>query len=368
MKRICLVLCLTFTTVMGNAQQPNQTFEMKPIEYVMQDDTPYGFGRSGTNGTLEDIKVYIATKIKMQSANGAQTWVCKYGANLDTLITAIKVNDFMMGERVIETFADGIRISEYIADNYTAVKKQVDDKIAMYTDKLTELRKNEPWIDKEKQKAEELAALEREQRYRLIGDIEYEFTEPIGPIQTKLITNALGAKVTYQYYVNESGYEVMHGKYSISAIYQDYKYWDGGAKGWVYYNGTETLTYHYRNGILHGKVVYQSNVKETSTFGNPRDRSNSYNFDIYKGFLTGGFNFSYNGITYTGKAVNGILEYCNYQTNDGFHGKLTSNPNSKSVSIAEINNGYRTFEFDSEIQLPSVLAPIPMFRFPLIGN
>src|SRR5699024_431893 len=109
--------------------------------------------------------------------------------------------------------------------------------------------------------------------------------------------------------------------------------------------GTETLTETYRNGILHGPLTYKCNANTSSTFGNPELINRSYKLNIYKGFLTGDFKFSYNGITYTGKAINGILEYCNYQTDNGFHGKLTSNPNSKSVSVAEINNGNRTFEF-----------------------
>lgn len=212
------------------------------------------------------------------------------------------------------------------------------------------------------------APYEMEQRRRMLGDYETEFTEPAGPIQTKSGTNPLGAKVTYEYYVNENGYEVKHGKMTTLMTFKDHKYYVGGNHGFIHITGTETLTVTYRNGILHGPLTYKCNANTDSTFGNPEDINRSYNLNIYKGFLTGNFKFESNGIIYTGKAVNGILEYCDYQTNDGFHGKLTSNPNSKSVSVAEINNGYRTFEYDSSIKLPTIIAIMPSFSFPLIGE
>lgn len=367
MRRICLTVCAIFIALIGHAQSVGQEFTMKPVEYAILDNTPYGFARSGSNHTDSDISVSVILKPNTEKRD--EQWRCKYGAKLDTLIVAIQKNDFMSGWRDIKTFPNGIAISEYLSDNYTKVRTDAEAKIIAYTNKLAELRKNEPWIDKEKQRAEELAALEQEQRYRLVGDIEYEFTEPIGAIQTKSLTNAQGAKVTYQYYVNENGYEVKHGKYSVTMNFNNHKYWTGlDAYGWVYLDGVETLTYYYRNGIVHGKLTYSRDVKTASTFGNEMKLKDSYDLDIYKGFLTGNFKFSYNGITYTGKAINGILEYCNYQTGNGFHGKLTSNPNSKSVSVAEINNGNRTFEFDSNIELPSIIATMPMFRFSLIGK
>lgn len=94
----------------------------------------------------------------------------------------------------------------------------------------------------------------------------------------------------------------------------------------------------------------------------------TYNFQIYKGFLTGNFKFEYNDITYTGKATNGILDYCDHETITGFHGKLKSNSSSKTVSVAEINNGNRTFVFDGSIELQTVIVTMPLFRFPLIGK
>ena len=367
MKRISLTVCATLIALMSYGQNAGQEFTMKPVEYVIQDDTPYGFARSGTNHTNSDISVSVVSQPNKDKRE--EQWRCIYGAKLDTLIVAIQKNDFMNGWRDVKTFPNGIAISEYLSDNHAKVMAEAELKITAYTNKLAELRKNEPWIDKQKQKEEELAALERKNRYRLVGDIEYEFTEPTGAIQTKSLTNAQGAKITYQYYIGNDGYEVKHGKYSVTMNFNNHKYWTGlGAYGWVYLDGVETLTYYYRNGIVHGKLTYSRDVRTTSTFGNAMKLKDSYNLDNYKGFLSGNFKFEYKGITYTGKAVNGILEYCDYQTNNGFHGKLTSNPNSKSVSVAEINNGNRTFEFDSSIELPSIIATMPMFRFPLIGN
>ncbi|MCC8063212.1 MAG: hypothetical protein LIO68_08255 [Rikenellaceae bacterium] len=367
MKRISLTVCATLIALMSYGQNAGQEFTMKPMEYVVIDDTPYGFARSGTNHTNSDISVAVALQLNKDKKD--EQWRCKYGAKLDTLIVAIQKNDFMNGWRDVKTFPNGIAISDYLYDNHAKVIAEAETKITAYTNKLAELRKNKPWIDKQKQKEEELAALERENRYRIVGNMEYEFTEPTGPIQTKSCTNVFGAKVTYQYYVNENGYEVKHGKMTTTMTFKDHKYWTGLSKlGYVYVTGTETLTETYRNDILHGPLTYRCNVNTDATFSNPEKLNISYNLNVYKGFLNGNFKFEYNGITYTGKAVNGILEYCNYQTNDGFHGKLTSNPNSKSISVAEIDNGIRKFELGDEIKLPSIIAVMPTFRFPLIGK
>jgi hypothetical protein len=213
------------------------------------------------------------------------------------------------------------------------------------------------------------ASRENQERRRMLGDYEYEFTEPTSPIKTKTFTNNFGAKVSYQYYINENGYEVYHGKYTETMNFKDHKYYANGSIGFITVNGTETITYHYRNGIVHGNLSYSRNLTTTSTFNTANAKlKQSYNFNVYKGFISENFKFEYNGITYTGKATNGILDYCNYETRGGYHGKLTSNSSSKTVSIAEINNGYRTFEFDSSIDLQSVIVDFPLLRFPLIGQ
>lgn len=366
MKQIILTVCATLIALLGHGQNAGQEFTMQQSEYVVIDNTPYGFARHGSNSREADISVSVGLK---PVSDRDMRWRCKYGAELDTLILAVQRNDFYEGGWIdIKKFPNGIAISEYLADNYAKANSKSNDKIAYYTEKVLAHLESEPWIDREKQKAEELAALEREQRYRLIGNIEYDFTEPTGSIQTKSGTNPFGAKGSYQYYVNENGYEVKHGKMTTVMAFNDHKYWVGGNHGFIHITGTETLTETYRNGILHGPLTYRCNANADSTFGNPEDINRSYNLNIYKGFLTGNFKFSYNGITYTGKAINGILEYCDYQTNDGFHGRITSNPNSKSISVAEINNGYNTFEFDDNIKLPSIITVMPTFRFPLMGN
>ena len=298
----------------------------------------------------------------------------------DTLVMA-KLGDGPLGPMEIESYDNYPKLARFIETNgkyanqiykrkeelRTELSNLLEDSKQYYmTAHPTEYAAYLTKVEEQQRAAnapQELAA-----RKRMLGDYETEFTEPTGPIQTKSLTNELGAKVTYQYYVNENGYEVKHGKYTVTMSFKDHKYWVGGNYGFIHVTGTETLTETYRNGILHGPLTYKCNANTSSTFGNPELINRSYKLNIYKGFLTGDFKFSYNGITYTGKAINGILEYCNYQTDNGFHGKLTSNPNSKSVSVAEINNGNRTFEFDSSIELPSIIATMPMIRFPLIGN
>ena len=120
---------------------------------------------------------------------------------------------------------------------------------------------------------------------------------------------------------------------------------------------------------MHGSFSYQRKLNTKSTFNTANTNLNqTYNFQIYKGFLIGNFKFEYNDITYTGKATNGILDYCDHETITGFHGKLKSNSSSKTVSVAEINNGNRTFVFDGSIELQTVIVTMPLFRFPLIGK
>ena len=93
---------------------------------------------------------------------------------------------------------------------------------------------------------------------------------------------------------------------------------------------------------MHGSFSYQRKLNTKSTFNTANTNLNqTYNFQIYKGFLTGNFKFEYNDITYT---------------------------SSKTVSVAEINNGNRTFVFDGSIELQTVIVTMPLFRFPLIGK
>ena len=63
-----------------------------------------------------------------------------------------------------------------------------------------------------------------------------------------------------------------------------------------------------------------------------------------------------------------MVSYKALNTITGFHGKLKSNSSSKTVSVAEINNGNRTFVFDGSIELQTVIVTMPLFRFPLIGK
>ena len=42
--------------------------------------------------------------------------------------------------------------------------------------------------------------------------------------------------------------------------------------------------------------------------------------------------------------------------------------NEAVYSVAEINNGNRTFVFDGSIELQTVIVTMPLFRFPLIGK
>lgn len=376
MKRTFLTVCATLIALMGYGQKTIFIGEPK-IEVTI------------SNPPAMETSEYVANpfEVSLDSLDFSIRYVIPSGRiykcridGVDTLVMA-KLGDGPLGPMEIESYDSYPKLARFIETNgkYANQIYKRKEELRAELSKLLEDSKQyymnahpteyAAYLTKvEEQRRAANAPQELAERKRMLGDYETEFTEPTGPIQTKSGINAFGAKVTYQYYINENGYEVKHGKMTTTMSFNDHKYWGGGNYGWIYITGTETLTETYRNGILHGPMTYKCNANTNSTFGNPESLNQSYNLNIYKGFLTGNFKFEYKGITYTGKAVNGILEYCDYQTNDGFHGKLTSNPSSKSVSIAEINNGNRTFEFDSSIELPSIIATMPMFRFPLIGN
>jgi len=249
-------------------------------------------------------------------------------------------------------------------DKYLQLKreKEVRDSIAAIERAEAEAR------EAERQAAREKAAA-AEQKKRICGTLNADISDPAKPLQTKTATNRLGAKVTYQYYVNDNGYEVKHGKCTVTMTFNNYKFWTGMSQyGWVYLNGSESCTYYYKNGIVHGRLTYSSNVSASSTLGNDELLKKNISFDVYKGFVNGDFNFTFNGITYTGKAANGILDYCNYSTVNGYHGKLTSDSAGNDISISIIDNGYREFELDAITDLAGICCKIPVLYFPRTGK
>ncbi len=234
-------------------------------------------------------------------------------------------------------------------------------------------------VERERRAVEEQAMRERaiaeDRNRRMMGSYEFEFTEPAGPIQTKSFTNVKGARVTYEYYVGENGYEVRHGRFTETMTFNNHRYWLGlNSVGWVYLDGTETVTCHYQNGILHGQMTYRSNVDYDATFDNARSLNQTYNFDIYKGFLNGSFDFWYKDIHYVGQAFKGIIQgSCKYETRDGYHGSIESKPfstergTSVQVAIPTVDTGWHEIEMGFSIDLPSILCDIPAFRFPFIN-
>lgn len=396
-----LMMCLLCTAFVNAKPKKSKKFEIRlPTKCHVLDKTPK-FSTSNIESYSEfDIDVSI-----FESERNAYVVAYTLSENdiiIDTLVTEFNLyNDGIKTwktEKINPEQSYSVFKQNYLANNVeyqkaikestklinkhkescaNAVKaKQISDQRAKeYAEykAINDSIRNEERAERErisKMQMEQAAhAKENQGRRRLLGDYEYKFTEPTSVIKTKLLTNAYGAKVSYQYYVNENGYEVYHGKYTATMNFKDHKYYANASIGFITVNGTETITYHYRNGILHGSFSYQRKLNTKSTFNTANTNLNqTYNFQIYKGFLTGNFKFEYNDITYTGKATNGILDYCDYETITGFHGKLKSNSSSKTVSIAEINNGNRTFAFDGSIELQTVIVTMPLFRFPLIGK
>lgn len=346
-----------------------------------------------------DIKytAFIQTKLIDKPKSERQFFhgiTCKI-VNGDTLVLEKIKNSFDGNATwsiiVIEKYKPGITFKEYVNKRglYDKLQSNIDETVNRWTttlqfnQQLVKLNNEVSALNKEekelydvlfnaqmeakrlKEQEEREAYQEKQNLERLFGNLNFDFTDPIGKIKTKSFTNIFDAKVTYEYYINEHGYEVKHGKFTSTIIFKNSNYWTDN----LYLTGNETITFYYRNGIPHGKVTYRSNVTSDTTFGNGRKMNDSFNFEIYKGFITGNFKFEYKGITYKGKATNGILDYCEYETFDGFHGKLSSiSKDPQYFSIPKINNGNGTFEFDTEIQLPTFIVSMPAFRFPLIGS
>lgn len=275
------------------------------------------------------------------------------------------------------SYKNAQRTIEQLTKKYTNALKQAKQDFIEYERqqneeeerRIREEKERKIREEKERQEAIEREKLQKEaERKRILGNYEFEFFEPTSPIKTKTYTNYQGAQISYQYYINESGYETYHGKFTMTMNFKNQRYWVGGNIGFITVNGIETVTYYYKNGIVHGNFSYKRNLKTKSTYNTLNSILNqTYNFPIYKNFISGNFNFEHKGIKYHGKAINGILEYCNYEAGSGYHGTLKSNPKSQYLSIAQIHNGFNTFEFD-EFQLQSIIVSIPHFRFPLIGE
>ena len=83
--------------------------------------------------------------------------------------------------------------------------------------------------------------------------------------------------------------------------------------------------------------------------------------------LTGDFKFMYNGVTYIGKAVNGLIERCTYGGEGRTIVGVTDNP--KFLSYAKIEY-YTKFDL-KEIKFNTVneaIMTLPALRFPLVGS
>jgi len=410
-KFILLISMLLMAFSLFSQQKNGRKFEMFQPKFQVVDDTQFEMKKvkQGTsvqtvtviNNALSysdnDIKVRIETvdsdvKLKCQE-------ILENGVVVDTIVLAAQQIESTKwnGSKPVYRYAfvnlkPTQRLHDYVQKDYQIAIKNVNTIYQRYLEKLhSDQQKETDVIESAKRKAErdsinlaeskkraEQSRIDEEERQqqqqaslqrRILNDLHTDFTEPTSPIQTKSGTNAGGAKFTYEYYVGKDGYEVKHGKYTVSMTYNNHKYWTGLSNlGWVYLNGTESITCYYQNGILHGKLTYTRNVSTTSTFGNAMNLKQTYDLQIYKGFLTGSFTFTYEGITYTGKAVNGIIEYCDYQTSGGYHGKLSSITNNPPyLSIPKVSNGSYETEI-TLINLQSLVVQIPMFRFPLIGS
>ena len=135
------------------------------------------------------------------------------------------------------------------------------------------------------------------------------------------------------------------------------------------------LFIYYRNGVLHGKFVYDRKIKYDKTFGKATQTDNqNYTFDIYKGFITGTFDFRpYSNEFYTGSATNGIINNMSYDVGKYGAGTIRSNSSNPSrLSVAEsVGNQYGTRQVISIVQIPVIdkaILKLPEIKFPVAGK
>ena len=415
------MLCMTFS--LFSQVKKGRKFEMYQPKYVVYDDTEFKTSKLKLSGVTtrdtrtvkidnpfsyseHDIIVVIEaedTNIKLKCQE-----LIEDGYIVDTLVLAVGTPDIVKwnGSKPIYKYKfEKLKKPEYFSDYMESdLENAMYQHNATYKRQLAYLKQEQEYEQQEIEKAiaaakrdsikaeesrklQERQRIEQEERKiaqaesnrkQILGDLYTELIQPKAKIQTKSFVSDIGIKFTYEYYVNDEGYEVYHGKYTKEMIFNNYRYYSSGqtipgmrlqGKGNVTLNGKETMTCHYFNGILHGKLTYSCDVKERSWNGNPVHHQNSYNLEIYKGFLTGNFtNLPYNSRLFTGKATNGILDYTDY-TESTYHGKVTSISSKPAFfSYLIIKRGDREYVQNNGVMLGGILASIPAFRFPLIGS
>jgi len=126
-------------------------------------------------------------------------------------------------------------------------------------------------------------------------------------VKTKTVTPRHGTTKTYSYYLDEYGNEVLHGNFNFSL-----------SRDVDSEKGTETLSCNFKNGKLHGLLVFKSDIRyfnEVLTTKlewkwiedkSLREKAN-LSVTLYEGVADGDIDFTYEGYNYKGKANNGIL-------------------------------------------------------------
>lgn len=249
---------------------------------------------------------------------------------IDTVLTHTYVHDGI--SRFVQSeLKEKISMSEYVAEKLQEQQDYVDSE----TLRLSDILERSQIVDKR-----ELDARREAERARFVSDsikraedeyyrklneenkqraelekfqerlakVNFQFYEPTSEIKQKTYTNKVGATVSYSFYMKD-GKEVRHGKFSIKGVFNDYMFYTNTHHGYAHVTGTESYECTYRNGLIHGKVVYKRDLKYDTTFHSAGDRADkvSVSFDVYKNFLDGEFDFQNGGVRITGNAHNGFL-------------------------------------------------------------
>ena len=144
-------------------------------------------------------------------------------------------------------------------------------------------------------------------------------------VQTKTVDLAEDVKVTYSYYLNETGNEVKHGKYTITQT-----------SNYDYYKGKKTMTCSFKEGKMTGLLTYSSNISDyekyvdfdkdweynqtqkkieyATKFKKVREHKENFSVEMYEDYMTGAINLTFEcwaspnrKLTIIGNATNGVL-------------------------------------------------------------
>ena len=285
-----------------------------------------------------DIKIVINNKYDKDKIYSGYVLRDKNGTVIDTVLTNYRYRGFN------NRLKNNIIMSQYVTEQLDSlkgiVKEETDKRYTLLLrcqeaerkeiqrihekDSINRVRREEQLRLQEEARAREAAEENARVFASRVAELTTHFHAPTSQVQTKSYTSALGATITYSYYM-ENGMEVRHGKYTAKINY-DYTYIDG--ERWT---GYELFECNYRNGIMHGNYKYDRQITKRYN-GINRPFNLTINVNVWNSFIDGQFNFTNGEFRYQGHATHGILDNIT----------ITRLSDSKSVSASSDPDGDRS--------------------------